>query len=319
MRSKVVISETLDDKCAQWLGKRAEVMWASYQDESAFAAALAEAQGLVVRTYTQVNDALLDLAPNVRVVGRAGVGLDNIDLDACRARGVQVVYTPDANSQAVVEYVFALMLDAFRPRGAMPDHADAHTFHQLRKTEIGRQLDQMTLGIVGFGRIGRRVGQVAHAIGMNLKVCDLLPETELRKAVDYPFDFVDHATLYASSDIVTIHVDGRAENRGMLGAAALSQLRPDVLLINAARGMLVNAAALADWAREVAPEGGRAVLDVHDPEPPAADYPLFGVPNVLLLPHIASRTDRALENMSWVVRDVWSVLDGASPQYPAWT
>ncbi len=318
MKPKVVISETLDDTCAGWLAEHAEVTRAPHDDAPAFHAALADAQGLVVRTYTRVDSALLARAPQLRVVGRAGVGLDNIDLDVCRARGVQVVYTPDANTQAVVEYVFALMLDAFRPRRPMPERADAATFHGLRKTEIGRQLDQMTLGIVGFGRIGKRVGEVAHAIGMNVNVCDLLPEVELRKAAKYPFSFLDHTAIYGTSDVVTIHVDGRAGNRHMLNAATLSQLRRDVLLINAARGMLVDAAAMAAWANDVAADGGRAILDVHDPEPPPADYPLHGLPNVTLLPHIASRTDRALANMSGVVRDVWAVLEGGRPQFPAW-
>lgn len=315
-RPTVVITETLSDAAAAWLAERCEVVWAMHDQPDALRPALARADGLVVRTYTQVNDALLDAAPKLRVVGRAGVGLDNIDIPACARRNIQVVSTPDANTQAVVEYILGLMLDDLRPRTNLPDRADAPTFHKLRKTEVGRQLDRLTLGIVGFGRIGKCLGKVARAIGMNLKVTDILPEVELRKAVDYPFDFVDHATLYATSHIVSIHVDGRPENRRLIDAAALSHFRDDCLFINAARGMLVDHAALAAWAQ--AHPAARLVLDVHDPEPPPADYPLFGLPNVRLLPHLASRTDEALDNMSWVVRDVAAVLDGRKPQYPAW-
>ncbi len=314
MAHKVVITETLDRACADWLAERADVVWAAH-DSDDLPRQLPEAQGLIVRTYTRVNDALLDAAPKLRVVGRAGVGLDNIDLVACARRGIRVVYTPDANSQAVVEYVTALMLDHYRPRTDLPPGTSAEQFHAMRKTEVGRQLDQLTLGIVGLGRVGKRLGRVAHAIGMNLLVCDVLPEVELRKAVDYPFDYVDHAALYRKSDVVTIHVDGRAENRHLLDADALALLRDDCLLINAARGFLIDPDALAAWANSH-PDAA-AILDVHDPEPPPEDYPVYGLPNGRLLPHIASRTDTALQNMSWVVKDVAKVLAGEAPVHPA--
>jgi D-3-phosphoglycerate dehydrogenase / 2-oxoglutarate reductase len=310
----VLITETLAPAAADWLGRHAEAVWCAYDDAS-LDDHLAHAQGLVVRTYTIVDRAFLDRAPNLKVVGRAGVGLDNIDLEACKERGVRVVYTPDANTQAVVEYVLALMLDHYRPRTDLPPGAGANTFHSLRKTEVGTQLDQLTLGIVGLGRIGKRLGLAAHAIGINLLVCDLLPEVELRKAVDYPFDYVDHATLYAGSDVVSLHVDGRPENRHMLEANALKHLRDDCLFINAARGMLVDAEVLAGWAR-THPKA-RVILDVHDPEPPPAGYPLDNLPNVRLLPHIASRTVQALNNMSWVVKDVVAVLEGREPRSSA--
>lgn len=317
MPPRVLITETLADAPAAWLAEHADVKWCSH-DAPSLDAELADAEGLIVRTYTIVDRAFLDRAPKLKVVGRAGVGLDNIDLDACRERGVRVVHTPDANTQAVVEYVLALMLDHFRPRTDMPPYVDAQTFHKLRKTEVGTQLDQLTLGIVGLGRIGKRLGRVAHAIGMNLLACDLLPEAELRKAVDYPFDFVDHATLYAGSDIVTIHVDGRASNKHMVNAEALSHLRDECLFINAARGMLHDTNALADWARSH--PNAHFILDVHDPEPPpevVGSYPLYDLPNVRLLTHIASRTTTALDNMSWVVKDVMKVLAGEEPTHSA--
>jgi phosphoglycerate dehydrogenase-like enzyme len=315
MQPNVLITDRLDPDCAAWLAERCEVGWVPHDDPAALAEHLPSADGLVVRTYTRVDEALLQQAPRLKVVGRAGVGLDNFDLPACAAAGVQVVYTPDANTQAVVEYVTGLMLDHVRPRTPLPAGSDADTFHHLRKTEVGRQLDQLTLGLVGFGRIGKRLGAVAHALGMNLRVCDLLPEAQLRKAVDYPFDYVDHETLYAGCDVLSVHVDGRPENRHLLDAAALTHLRPHTLLINAARGLLIDHAALTDWARDH-PEA-TAVLDVHDPEPPPADSPLHDLDNVTLLPHLASRTGPALKNMSWVVRDVAQVLQGRPPQHPA--
>lgn len=321
-KPRVLITERLDGDCAAWLAERVEVVWVEHGAPDAMARELPGADGMVVRTYTRVDAALLAQAPKLRVVGRAGVGLDNFDLPACAAAGVAVVYTPDANTQAVVEYVTGLMIDHVRPKTPIPppppgatDEQVAATFHGLRHTEVGRQLDEMTLGILGFGRIGKRLGAVAHALGMNLRVCDVLPEAELRKAVEYPFTFCSREELYRGSDVLSVHVDGRPENRGMIDAGAFEAMREHALLINAARGMLVDHAALADWA-EARPTS-TAILDVHDPEPPPADFPLHGRANVILLPHLASRTHTALKNMSWVVRDVAGVLAGETPRFPA--
>jgi phosphoglycerate dehydrogenase-like enzyme len=318
MKPTVIVTETLDDRPAQWLAKRANLVWCPYKRADELQRHLALAQGMVVRTYTPVDDVLLDDAPQLKVVGRAGVGLDNIDLPACQRRGVMVVYTPDANTQAVVEYVFGLILDALRPRYTLPGHVSDEVFHRLRQEQFGAQLDELTLGILGFGRIGRRVGQVAHAIGMKLLVNDLLPEAALRQTVPYPFEYVDKKRLYRESDILTVHVDGRPSNHHLIDGAVFAELKPGCLFVNAARGMLVDHQALAHWARSCADKGAKAVLDVHDPEPPPPAYPLYGLPNVRLLPHLAARTPRASENMSWVVRDVAAVLEGNPPQYPAW-
>ncbi|MEM8781587.1 MAG: NAD(P)-dependent oxidoreductase [Planctomycetota bacterium] len=317
-KPKVVITERLAPACAAWLAEHTEVVWHGF-DRPGLDAALADADGLVVRTYTRVDDALLDQAPKVKVVGRAGVGLDNFDLPACERRGVRVVYTPDANTQAVVEYVMGLMLDHVRPRTPFPADATADDFHAMRKTEVGRQLDEMTIGIVGFGRIGKRLGRAAHALGMNVWATDVLPEVELRKAVSFPFEFKPHAELYAGSHLVTVHADGRASNRHLLGADAFAVLRDNAVLINAARGMLVDHAALHDWL--AGHPAAHAYLDVHDPEPPTRpeQAPLRSLPNATLLPHLASRTHTALANMSWVVRDVVRVLHGEPPEHPAST
>ncbi len=314
---KALITETLDPACADWLSTHAQVDWCSHEDTAQLATYLADADALVVRTYTQVDQRLLDQAPRLKVVGRAGVGLDNIDLAACRQRGVEVVYTPDANTQAVAEYTLALMLDELRPRAGFNQHISPDRFHKMRKDLVGQQMDSLTLGLLGFGSIGRRLGAMAHAMGMKLLVNDILPEAELRDGVGYPFDYVDKDRFYSQSDVVSIHADGRVENRHLINAAALAKLKPTCLLINTSRGLIIDNTALAQWAKSVRQAGGRAVLDVHDPEPPPEDYPLLGTPNVRLLPHLASRTHQAMLNMSWVVRDVVAVLNGQPPSHPA--
>jgi D-3-phosphoglycerate dehydrogenase len=317
MSYKVVLTEHLDEACADWIAERTDLVRCKLDDDAALRHELADADALIVRTYTQVNDALLDQAPKVRVVARAGVGLDNVDLDACRRRNIRVVYTPDANTQAVVEYVWALIFDRFRPRNPMIGVTDAATFHKHRAEQVGRQVDELTLGILGVGRIGRRMAQVAAAFGVNVICNDLLTPEQLNLPAGQPGRFVDKQTLWAESDILTIHVDGRAGNRHLINTAVLDQLKPSCLLINAARGMLVDAGALAKWAKRVEAHGGGAVLDVHDPEPPTPEYPLWDLTNVKLLAHLASRTHTAMANMSWVVYDVMAVLEGREPKYPA--
>lgn len=313
----IVLTEHLDDACADWLAEHATLVRAPLDDAPRLNAALADADALLVRTYTQVDTALLERAPKLRVVGRAGVGLDNIDLAACRARGVAVVHTPDANTQAVVEYVWALIFDAIRPRPPLTEAVEAATFHRYRREQVGRQASDLTVGVLGMGRIGRRVAQVGHAIGCRMLYYDLLTRTELNLPPGEASEGVDRGKLLGEADVLSIHVDGRWDNRGLFDADLLAELNPACLLINTSRGFVVDPAALADWARSVERRGGRAVLDVHEPEPFGDDYPLLGLDNVTLLPHLASRTTTALRNMSWVVRDVVRVLEGEPPRYPA--
>ncbi len=314
IKPTVLITESLEPICADWLSERALTLWCPH-DSPDLNAYLSRSDGLVVRTYTQVHAEMLTQAPHLKVVARAGVGLENIDLNACRHRKVTVVYTPDANTQAVAEYVIGLILDAMRPRTDLSPDATAQQFHELRRSEIGTQLDQHTLGIVGFGRIGKRLGSMGHAIGMKLLVCDLLPEAPLRQAVDYPFGYVDHATLYAQSHVVSLHVDGRPANHRMLNVQMLKHLRDDCLLLNTARGMLIDPMLLARWAQDH--PRARVILDVHDPEPPPINHPLRRLQNARLLPHLASRTGIAMKNMGWVVKDLIGVLNGRPPPHPA--
>jgi len=272
--------------------------------------AVADADALVVRTYTQVNEALLAAAPRLKVVGRAGVALDNIDLPACRTRGVKVVHTPEANTLAVVDYTIGMIIEMNRRFWPMTGYLPPEDFHNARKQVFGRFLSGLTLGIVGCGRIGSRVGRAASAMGMRVLYNDIL---DIR--VDYPAEAADKAALYAASDIVTIHVPITKLTRGMIDSSALSQFKRGAQFINAARGQCVNYADLGE-----ALHSGRlsaAVIDCHDPEPPPADYPLFGLDNVILTPHTAARVPEALERMCEVVYDVVAVLQGQAPQYPA--
>lgn len=308
----VLQTEALDPACAAWLAERCDLR-ACAPDDAGFPDLLARAEGLVVRTYTPVGPPLLERAPRLRVVGRAGVGLDNIDVPACRARGVTVVHTPDANSVAVVELVFAFLLDALRPRLFLQGALALPEWKALREElRADRQLSDMTLGIYGMGRIGTRVAGVAQRFGMRVLYHDLLDIAPERRSGAEP---VSRERLLAESDALTIHVDERPSNRGLIGAEALAMCRNNVILLNIARGFIVDAAALARFLRDR--PGAQALLDVHEPEPFPPSYPLIGLPNAQLSPHIGAATATAHRNMSWVVRDVWRVLSGERPEHEA--
>jgi phosphoglycerate dehydrogenase-like enzyme len=309
----IVVTEPMDPRPMQWLSERARVVQCGHDDPQFFAH-LGEADGLIVRTYTRVNDALLARAPRLRVVGRGGVGLDNIDVPACRARGVEVVYTPDANTLAVGDYVFGAILQLIRPWFPFKDVAYTPAeFKRLRSGNAGRQLDELTLGVLGMGRIGRRVGSIAtRGFGMRVIYNDLL---DVQSQLEFPAEPVEKPRLYAECDVLTIHVDMRPGNENLVGEQAISQMKRDAILINMSRGEVLDAHALARAMRSGHLAG--AALDVYAPEPPPADFPLLGLPNVLLTPHLASRTRSAMESMSWVVKDVLAVIAGQRPQYPA--
>ncbi len=312
MPAPVAVTEPLTPDSLQWLRERVSVTEAA-PGEPAFEAVAGSLEGIVVRTLTRVDRALLSRMPRLRVVARAGVGLDNIDLPACRERGIAVVHTPDANTQAVVEYVLCLLCDALRPRLFLERPVDTQAWERIRTEVCGeRQMDELTLGILGFGRIGSRVAQVARAIGFRVLYNDLLTFAPSMRHGAEPVSAED---LFARSDVITLHIDGRPDNRRFVNASWIKHMRPQALLLNTCRGFVLDHEALADFLRMN--PGAQALLDVHEPEPFPADHPLLGMRNAHLAPHLASRTRSAMDRMSWVVRDAVAVLEGRKPEFAA--
>ncbi len=311
-RPVVVQCEGLAQDAEAWLAARCELIACSSND-ARFLDVLASARGMVVRTYTRVDQRLLAAAPNLEVIGRAGVGMDNIDLVACRERGIEVVYTPDANTQAVVEYIVTILSHHLRPRITVSGAMSLQEWRYLRRqAETKRQMSEMTLGLLGLGRVGKRVAEVMGAIGFRVIYHDLL---DIDPPNRFGADPVDLEQLFADSDIISLHVDGRPTNRGFVGEPLIARLKSDVVLINTSRGFVVDSLALAAFLKRN--PRSTALIDVHEPEPIEADYPLLGVSNARLYPHIASRTELAMRTMSWVVKDVIAVLEGRQPQHPA--
>jgi len=307
---RVVVTEPLDAEALDWLRERFEVIDSAPER---VLEDIAGAEALVVRTYTEVGGELLARADRLKVVGRAGVALDNIDIAACRARGVEVVHTPGSNTSAVAEFVFALLFDALRPRVMLEEALGLERWSALRAELLAaRQIEGLTIGVWGMGRIGRRVARIARALDARVLYHDV---EAVEPAERHGAEPVDRDELLERSEVVTVHVDDREANRHMVGADAFGRMRPDVIFLNMARGLVVDPVACARFFSDH--PGAMALLDVHEPEPFGPEYPPLGVANIKLLPHIAAATAPAKRAMSWVVRDVARVLGGESPEHAA--
>lgn len=309
----IIQTEDLDPRAVSWLAERAELTQIPADVLKISDERIARADGLVVRTYTKVDEALLAKMPKLKVVGRAGVGVDNIDVEACRRRGIAVVNTPDANGDAVAELVFALIFDVIRPRVLVEEAMPLERWNQTRRELVAaRQLNELTIGICGLGKIGKRIARIGRAFGARMIYHDVVEIAEAQRQGATP---VSREQLLSESDIITVHVDNRAGNQHLFNAAAFAKMKHGVIFVNTSRGFVVDEPALAKFLHDC--PAAHAVLDVHDPEPPKASSPLLPLANASLTPHIAAATEHAHQNMSWVVKDVWRVLTGEKPENAA--
>lgn len=267
----------------------------------ALAAAVAGADALIVRNRTQVRGALLAGARRLRIVGRLGVGLDNIDVPACRARGITVQPATGANDGAVAEYVVATALLLLRGAYGASEAVAAGTWP--RNALMGREIAGKRLGLVGFGSIARETARRAAALGMAIAAHDpfLAAEDPAWTPPYGPVRRRDLEALIAESDVLSLHVPLTAETRGLIDATALARMPAGAVLINAALGGIVDEAAVAAALRSG--HLGGAALDVFDREPldAAAGAPFAGVPNLILTPHIAGVTQESNVRVSAVI------------------
>jgi (S)-sulfolactate dehydrogenase len=275
-------------------------------------AAAAAARALVVRNRTQVRGPLLEAARSLRVVGRLGVGLDNIDVEACRARGIAVHPATGANDVSVAEYVIATAMMLLR--GAFLATGDVAAGNWPRNRLMGREIFGKRLGLVGFGSIARETAQRATALGMSVCAYDPYVRAD-SPAWTLPVGRVEPAALDAllqDSDVVSLHVPLTPQTRNLIGADAMARMKPGAILINAARGGVVDEGALA--AALKAGRLGGAALDVFEDEPLRAERGgvFAGCPNLVLTPHIAGVTAESNVRVSWVtVEAVRNALAGA--------
>ena len=306
----IVLAERFDEAAVARLRLAGRVTQLNRCDEPTLIAAVGDCDALLVRTGSRVTRSVIDRAERLRVIGRAGVGLDGIDLVAARERGIAVVYTPAAATEAVADLTLGLMIASVRRLSIGETLLRDGRFDEARRECIGPELGELTVGIVGLGRIGRAVGRrCRHGFGMTVLYNDIVEPGLL----DFVASRREKARLFEESDILSLHVPLTEQTRNMVDRAALARFKPGSILINTSRGAVVDEVAVAE-----ALEAGRlagAGFDVFISEPPPADHPLLKAPNAVLTPHLGARSPSGLARMNDVVDDVLAVLRGETPRF----
>jgi D-3-phosphoglycerate dehydrogenase / 2-oxoglutarate reductase len=306
---RVVVAEPFDERGVAVLRDAgAEVVSTVGRPQEALYEALRDARGLIVRSETRVDAELLATAPHLEVVARAGVGVDAIDVDAATAAGIVVVNTPGANTLAATEHTFALLLAAMR--NVPQANASVHAARWERKPFVGHELHGKVLAIIGLGRIGSNIASRAAAFGMHVIAHD--PYVAASRARALGVELRGFHEVLENADIVTLHVPLTAQTRGMIDARALERMRDDAVLVNCARGGVVDAEALL-----VTLQAGRlraVAIDVVPEEPPprdSASAQLLAHERVVATPHLGGSTYEALERIALeLAGDVVRVLGG---------
>lgn len=269
------------------------------------------ADGLLTLLTERIDAELLAAAPKLRAVSNMAVGYDNIDVEACTARGILVGNTPGVLTDTTADFAFALLITAAR----RVVEADAYVRAGRWQTWdpsllLGQDVHHATIGIIGMGQIGQAVARRAHGFGMRILYTEAVTRREIEAATGARR--VTLTELLTESDFVTLHVPLLPDTRGLIGAAELALMKPTSILINTSRGPVVQGEALAEALR-----GGRpamAALDVTDPEPIAPDDPLLALPNVIIAPHIASGSVATREEMArMAVANLLAALNGELP------
>ena len=300
--SRIVITEFMDGPAVESLKARFDVLYDPQlvdQPERLLAEA-AGADALIVRNRTQVRGGLLAALTQARVVGRLGVGLDNIDVPACEARGIAVLPATGANALAVAEYVVGTAMCLLR--GAYLSTADVAAGRWPRAAlSSGRETAGKTLGLVGFGGIGQLTARLAQGLGMSVVAHDPMLAADAPVWAQTGVRPLALADLLAQADVVSLHVPLTPQTRGLLNTERIAQMKKGAVLINTARGGICDEAAVAQALRSG--HLGGAAFDVFDPEPVPADNPWHNCPNLLLTPHIAGVTAEANERVSSLIAE----------------
>ena len=254
-------------------------------------AAIPEYDALIIRSDTKPDADIIAAGKKLKVIGRAGIGVDNVDIEAASQNGVLVMNTPHANSVATAEQTLALMLAV--SRNTVPAHNSLAAGEWERSRFVGSELDGKTLGVIGFGYIGRLVARRAQAFGLNIIAYD--PYVPQATAEEMGAQLLSLPELLAHSDIITLHSVVTPETTNLINDDTISQMKDGVVIINVARGKLIDEQALAN-----ALQSGKvaaAALDVYQKEPPV-DSPLIGLPNVLHTPHLGASSKEAQRRVS---------------------
>lgn len=282
----VLIADKLAESTVAALGDQVEVRWVDGPDRAKLLAAVPEADALLVRSATTVDAEVLAAAPKLKIVARAGVGLDNVDVDAATARGVLVVNAPTSNIHSAAEHALALLLSAARQIPTAD--ASLHGHEWKRSSFSGTEIFDKTVGVVGLGRIGQLVAARLAAFGAHIVAYD--PYVSAARAAQLGIELLSLDDLLARADFISVHLPKTPETAGLIGQEALAKTKPGVIIVNAARGGLIDEAALAEAITSGHVRG--AGLDVFVTEP-CTDSPLFDLPQVVVTPHLGASTAEA--------------------------
>ncbi|GGH43149.1 phosphoglycerate dehydrogenase [Frigidibacter albus] len=309
MAPRVLVSDELSETAVQIFrdrGVEVDYMPKLGKDKEKLAEIIGQYDGLAIRSATKVTDKLLALAPNLKVIGRAGIGVDNVDIPAASRNGVIVMNTPFGNSITTAEHAIAMMFAVARQ---LPEASvSTHSGKWEKSRFMGVELYNKTLGVIGAGNIGGIVCD--RALGLHMKVLAYDPFLSEERAKTMGVTKVELDDLLAKADFITLHVPLTDKTRSILNAEALAKTKKGVRIINCARGGLVDEAALAEALKSGQVAG--AAFDVFEVEP-ATESPLFGLPNVVVTPHLGASTTEAQENVALQVAEQMSdyLLTGA--------
>jgi len=294
LNMKVVVAEKISSSAVDLLREPRWTIVTADQLDGKLPEQLETADALIVRSAVQVNADLLEHGRKLRVIGRAGVGVDNIDLDAATRKGIAVMNTPGANAIAVAEHTFALMLDMARHIGRANDLMHAGKWE--KKSLQGSELKGKTIGIVGLGRVGMEVARRARVFGMDVVAHD--PFVSASVAKEQGIRLAKLEEVYAAADYLSLHVGLTPQTAGMINAESIRKMKPGVRLVNCARGELIDETALAQALQQGSLAG--AALDVFAEEP-LKNSPLMGIATAILTPHIAGSTFEAQEAVGYQI------------------
>lgn len=310
-KPRIVVAETFSPGAVERLQEHGTVTVLADAAPDTMIAALPDAEALLVRSKAHVTARIINAAPKLKVIGRAGPSVDHIDLRAASRRNISVVYTPHVAVTSVAEFALAMILALHRRLFHFNRFIRQGQFEALR-VPAGHELSHCTLGLLGVDPVAERLGRICRAaFGCKVIYHDLTG----RAPVDFDGDAVDLDTLLADADILSIHLRLSPETRGFLSAERLALLKSTALLVNTSRGPVIDTVALANALR--AKQLAGAGIDVFEVEPLPADHPLRRAPNCILTPHVSGTTLDASAGRDNVAEDVIRVLQGQAPRYPA--
>jgi len=308
----VLLYEDMHEVGKALLREKTELLFAHSLEEASLIKEVREMDGIIIRANGKVSRILMDSAPKLKVIGRHGVGVENIDLEAATEKGIWVVNTPDANDASVAEHFFGLVLILSKML-KKADIALREGRFEARYQYIGKELHGKTLGILGFGRIGRAVGRIGHK-GFDMKVLyyDAVRYEGMEEEIKA--EKVSLEEVLTQSDYISINLPMLPATKGLLKEREFELMKPSAYIINLARGQIWDEKALYSALKDGRIAG--AGSDVYEVEPATKEHPLFQLENFVGTPHMAAHTDEALRRMSMVAEDVIRVLEGKVPVYP---